>query len=180
MKIVNLLLLTVLLSFVHCDSQSLKNSGYSDLNELFQDFPKILKSKEWKDIETYVKKITPDEGTLDYMKENKLSYRGLPQVQEKMPMAINYIHASYLASVARFRASLEQKGDLEALTFVKVERESTEIVDRELGTEKKLGIEATETFIILKSGDKEYRCKLGEMFKINGKWKSFTEPKLGW
>ena len=45
---------------------------------------------------------------------------------------------------------------------------------------EELGIEVTETFIVLKSGKKEFRCKLGEMFKIDHQWKSFTEPKLGW
>lgn len=165
----------VALTFLFNTSIAQQQKGYTDLDKLYRDFPVILKSDKWADIENYCSKILPDEGTLKYMAEKNFSYRGLPEAKEKMPLVLDYARVSYMAMVARFRASLENADQLKDLTFVKVEQEGTEMVNKDLG------IEATETFIILKSGDsREMRCKLGEMFKINGYWKSFTEPKLGW
>jgi len=43
---------------------------------------------------------------------------------------------------------------------------------------KDLNIYFAETFILIQSNKDTLKCKLGEMFKINGKWKSFTHPKF--
>ncbi|MFN8241358.1 MAG: hypothetical protein U0X39_11510 [Bacteroidales bacterium] len=148
--------------------------GYTDINELFRDFPRVLKSGSWKEIENYCRRILPDAGTLAYMREKGFAYRGLPEIQDKLPLALDYIRISYLENIVRFLVRIEQDNKLNDLVFAGVEEEGTEVYNKELG------IEATETFIILQSGETKYHCKLGEMFRINGVWKSFTEPKLGW
>ncbi|MCK0132335.1 hypothetical protein MWU59_12560 [Flavobacteriaceae bacterium F08102] len=160
------------ISFLSCSTPDA--DGYNDINQLFKDFPVRLKSNHWEDLEGYVARIVPDQKTFDYMKENNFSYRGIPESTSKTPFLAEYIKTFYLANLLRFRVSLEKKNQLKDLKFVKVEHKGTEMYHKELG------IEATETFIKLSSGNEMIRCKLGEMFKINGTWRSFTEPKLGW
>jgi len=170
----NNLLSFLLLLVLSLSCSSPNKDGYTDINELFRAFPEKLKSNDWNELENYIAKIVPDQETFAYMKKVNFSYRGLPEATAKTNFLAEYLRTFYLNNVLRFRVSLEKNDQLKDLKFVKVEREGSEMYD------ENLGIEATETFIILASGDKTIRCKLGEMFKINGTWRSFTEPKLGW
>ena len=73
-----------------------------------------------------------------------------------------------------FKRKLTRKNQLAKLKYIGRERDGEELYD------EKLKIYATETFILMESNGDTIRCKLGEMFKINNSWRSFTSPKLGW
>jgi hypothetical protein len=171
MKILSILLIASL--FIFGGFSPDKREGYTDLNQLFRDFPVVLKSGNWKEIENYCFKLLPDEATLSYMRKSKFSYHGLPGDLEKFPLILDYNRAMFLSHVAQFRYDLERRNKLQDLTFVRIVNEETMMMN------EPLGIEFTETYIILKSGDTEIRCQLGEILKINGVWKSFAFPKLG-
>jgi hypothetical protein len=156
-------------TFMSCGDS--KSEGYENLDLLYKDFVVNLKSSE-QNLKDYCIKITPDNGTVAFMKKNKFSYRGIPEELEKQKLDVSIIGEKYYERVLRFKESLKEENRLENLQYIGREREGEELYNKELG------IYATETFILLQSGSDTISCKLGEMFKVDGKWKSFTEPKL--
>ncbi|WP_157972990.1 hypothetical protein [Aureibaculum luteum] len=163
-------LLLISFSLLGCNSQS----GYSDLDELYSDFVVFLKDADENNLKAYCNKITPDQGTVDYMKNNNFSYRGIPEELEKQNIKPSLIGEEFFKSVAYFKQKLIRNNQLENLIYIGREQEGEELYN------EKLKIYVTETFIIMESNGKKIKCKLGEMFRIDGKWKSFTSPKLGW
>ncbi|GAA4113363.1 hypothetical protein GCM10022393_12300 [Aquimarina addita] len=164
------LLLIVTLSLISCNSQD----GYADLDVLYADFVVSLKDANTENLKSYCYSITPDQKTVDYMKKNNFSYRGIPEELEKRNIKPSYIGDKYYESVLAFKEKLIRKKQLNDLKYIGREREGEELYD------ERLKIYVTETFILMESGGDTIRCKLGEMFKINEQWKSFTSPKLGW
>ena len=157
-----------------CQSQSQSQSqGYENLDTLYSDFVSSLKLNDT-ELKKYCFKITPDAGTIKYMEKNNFSYRGIPEELKKQNIAVSLIGEKYFESVSYFKQKLVANNQLNTLVYIGRENKGEELFD------KRLGIYATETFITMKSGNDTIRCKLGEMFKIDGKWKSFTSPKLGW
>lgn len=156
--------------FLGCNSQK----GYSNLDNLYSDFVTSLKDTNEDNLKNYCYKITPDQSTVTYMKKNNFSYRGVPDELEKRKLKPSFIGDNYFEAVKNFKQDLIRKKQLENLKYIGREHDGEELYD------EKLGIYATETFILLESNGDTIRCKLGEMFRINGKWKSFTSPKLGW
>ncbi|MBL0335944.1 MAG: hypothetical protein IPP73_11775 [Chitinophagaceae bacterium] len=163
-------ILFIIIIFSSCSS---KSKGYSDLDKLYSDFVVCLKSTPER-LKKYCEDISPDKGTVAYMKKHKFSYRGIPEELEKRKLSVSFISDEYYKRVANFKEDLIASRKLDDLTYIGREEPGEELFDKELG------IYATETFILLKSNNDTIECKLGEMFKIDGKWKSFTEPKLGW
>lgn len=153
-----------------CKSQS---QGYSNLDSLYADFVINLKCSD-ENLKQYCYKITPDAGTIIFMEKNNFSYRGIPEGLKKQNVDVKVIGDRYYEMVLGFKQSLIEKKQLENLKYIGREEQGEELFN------KQLGIYVTETFILLKSENDTIRCKLGEMFKIDGKWKSFTSPKLGW
>jgi len=165
-----LLLLVVVISFTSCNSEN----GYSDLDLLYSDFVLYLQDSNTEKLKDYCYAITPDQGTVDFMKKNAFSYRGIPEELEKHKIKPSYIGDKYYESVIAFKEKLLRRNQLNDLKYIGREREGEELYN------EKLNIYATETFILMESKGDTISCKLGEMFRINGKWKSFTSPKLGW
>jgi len=165
-----LLLLFITISLTSCSSQN----GYSDLDKLYSDFVVYLQDSSIENLKDYCYAITPDQGTVDYMKKNGFSYRGIPDELEKRKIEPSYIGDKYYESVLAFKEKLIREKQLTGLKYIGRERDGEELYD------ERLKIYATETFILMESKGDTIRCKLGEMFKINDKWKSFTSPKLGW
>ena len=150
------------------------SDGYANLDELYADFVTVIKANDTNSIKQYCYKITPDAGTVAFMKDKHFAYRGIPTELEKQKIEVAAIGEQYFKQVAWFREKLVQEGQLANLKYVGREHEGEEMFAKELD------IPVTETFIILTSGNDTIRCKLGEMLKVNGVWKSFTEPKLAW
>lgn len=152
-----------------CRSQSF---GYSNLDSLYADFVHNLKSGD-KDLKAYCYKINPDSGTVKFMEKHNLSYEGIPNEMKKRGMPVNILGDRYFQMAKDFKESLTARNLLENLKYTgRVEQGEEEI-------NKQLGIYMTETLIILDSGNITIKCNLGEMMKMDGKWKVFSDPKLG-
>jgi len=169
MKLKFLLTLSTIL-LISCNSQN----GYSDLDKLYSDFVLYLKDSNNENLKSYCDKICLDQETVNYMKKNNFSYRGVPEELEKRKIDPSGIGGKYYKYVLRFKEKLMHQNQLENLKYIGREQDGEELYN------EKLNIYVTETFILMESGGDTIRCKLGEMFKINDKWKSFTSPKLGW
>lgn len=148
--------------------------GYSDLDKLYADFVVKLKDPNPEQLKAYCYAITPDQHTVDYMKENAFSYRGIPEELEKQKLQPSYIGDVYYKAVLAFKEKLQRRQQLNDLQYIGREQEGEQLYN------EKLQIYVTETFILMESKGDTISCKLGEMFKIDGAWKSFTSPKLGW
>jgi len=147
-------------------------NGYLELNQLFQDFAKVIKSENQVEMKNYLQKILPDDYTIDYLKSNDYSYRNFVEEVEKNPKVLEQFRVRYLQKMIRFQTKLKRKKQLEKLVFEKMDNEEIEIIY------EPLKIEATESIIYLKHGEDRIKCKLGELLKINGVWKCFTGPKF--
>lgn len=167
-------LLLVVLPFClsTCTGQSIPTKGYENLDTLYTDFVRYIKIGG-NDLEAYCIKINPDDETVAYMEKNQVSYRGIPNELKKRQISVSSLGEKYFESVASYRERLLSNKQLENLVYVGREEKGEELFD------KKLKVYLTETFIIMKSGNDTIRCKLGEMFNYGGRWKTFTEPKLG-
>ena len=102
------------------------------------------------------------------MKKNNFSYRGFPEELEKQDESIKEIRNNYFEAVWYFRQKLKHKRKLSNLKYIGREREGEYLFD------ERLEIYATGTGILMESNGDTIKCKLGEMFRINGKWKSFS------
>jgi hypothetical protein len=149
-------------------------TGYSDLDQLYSDFVVMLKQDDEQKLKDYCFAITPDSSTVAWMKQHRFSYRGIPDELEAKGFSVTAIGEHYYKRVLPFKEKLQRRGQLDSLEYLGREQEGDEVFNKELD------IRGTETFIIMRSGSDTIRCKLGEMFRVNGKWKSFTDPKLGW
>lgn len=154
-----------------CDSTQ---ERYTDLDELYADFPTYIKDPNTENLRKYCYDITPNNDIVRYMKANNFSYRGLPEALEVRLLEPSYIGEQYYDLALTFIAELNQKKQLEDLKYIGREMHRERLFD------KTLDIYATDTFILLESEGDTLRCKLGEMLKINGRWISFTSPELGW
>ena len=168
----NIMFFILVLLTNSCNGQS-KSKGYDNLDTLYMDFVRYIKIGG-EDLKEYCFRICPDEGTVAYMEQNNVSYRGIPDELKRQNLKVTLIGEEYYKSVIRFRERLVQNKQLDNLSYIGREQQGEELFD------KRLNVYATETFIILKSGNDTIRCKLGEMFNYDNKWKSFTSPKLGW
>ena len=146
-------------------------SAYSNLDKLYADFVKCLKDSNPQKLKEYCYKVTPDKATIAYMKKNNFSYRGLPEQVVKKRIKLSTIAEDYYKAVLRFKEKLKNNNQLQNLKYVGRDN------NKEIIFNKKLNIYFTETFIILESDGDTIQYKLGEMFKINYRWKSFTLPK---
>ncbi|MFK8005505.1 MAG: hypothetical protein AB8H03_04005 [Saprospiraceae bacterium] len=172
MKYIHIIFLAFLflISLSSCQAQS--TNGYSELNQLFQDFPKVLMSENQDEMKVFIKKLLPDDATIAYLKKNNYSYRNIVEGAEKNPKALELFRSKYLKKMIRFQAKLKRNGQLENLVFEKMEQEEIAIIY------EPLKIEATESLIYLKHGANTIKCKLGELLKIDGVWKCFTSPRF--
>ncbi len=94
-KFIILVLLVSTILFLGCDTQK----GYSDLDELYSGFVKHLRESIKENLRDYCYKITPDEGTVKYMKNNNFSYRGFPDELKKQNVSLSEIENKYFKAV---------------------------------------------------------------------------------
>lgn len=166
----HLIFLFSLIIFPFCQAQ--KENGFSNLNELFAEFPKVLMSENQNEMKAFIQKLLPDDATIAYLKKNDLSYRNIVEGVEKNPKALQQFRKKYLEKMLKFQAKLKRKDQLKNLTFDKMENKEIAILF------PPLNVEATETIIFLKHGDDKIKCKLGELLKFDKHWKCYTSPKF--
>lgn len=155
------------ITLVGCHTQE----GYKDLNKLYADLPVYLNSPDDAALKAYCYKITPDAGTVAYMKAHRFSYRGLPEALEEQQVSVTKIGDDYFHYLLNLRERLKAANQLNDLRYVGREHTGEALYN------DALSIYMTETFILLECNGDTIRYKPGEMLRIDGKWKAFTLPK---
>lgn len=155
------------LSFIGCES---KKDGYKDLDKLFADFPKYLKASD-DSLKIYCYKITPDESTLKFMEEHDINIGGIPKKLRALHADINIdLKEKYFERLLKFKKELIHNNQLKQLEYIDREEHGERLMN------KALNIYAVETNVILKSEDDTIFYTLGEMYKMQSRWLSFTKP----
>lgn len=145
--------------------------GYDDLDVLYTDFVECFKAGG-EDLKEFSKRISPDESTAKYMKKNGFSYRGFPEEFDALKLEYETLATHYYEQLDTYRNHFERITRLKDLEYIGMADKEPELFDKELG------IYATESYIYMKAGNDTLSFGLGELFKINGKWKVFTGPQL--
>lgn len=163
--------LLIIILFISCNSQK----EYSDLDELYSDFFRNLKDSNTENLKNYCHRIVPDQETINYLKNNGLPYRETAEQIQKRKSEPSYLGDRYYGAVLEFKGRLIRKNQLSKLKYLGRENNSEELVS------EKLNIYMTETAILMESKGDTIRYVLGEIYKVNGKWRSYSSPKrLGW
>lgn len=168
-----MLLFGILLATLDSQAQKNPGNGYENLDSLYSGFVHYLKAGG-DELKNYCFRITPDPSTVAYMEQNNVSYRGIPEQLKKQNINVSLIGEKYYESMNRFRERLIRNNQLDNLIYLGRENQGEELFI------EKLKVYVTETFILMRSGNDTIRCKPGEMFNFGNRWKSFTQPKLGW
>lgn len=144
--------------------------GYKDLNALFYAFAKALKSENDSTIRNFCRDVVYDAYSQDYLLGTGGNYRGFPNEMENKGFTIERIVSEYYKRVNRFYQRLKESGSLQAFTFTgRFDRAGFEYLDQEQT------IPFTEPWGIFNTNGRDVEVKLGELLKIDGYWKTFTE-----
>jgi hypothetical protein len=150
-----------------------KSSGYSDVRELYRASMTALQSKDIKKIRKFVEEALPDAGTIQALKNKGYNYRGIPDELKERPTALKDWKTDFANSLLELADELDGQGILNDLKFIGFDEE---YLPEEI--EKGTGILFMEPFGRFATTTDTIEYKIGEVLKINGKWKSFTEAKL--
>jgi hypothetical protein len=161
------------LVFIFIVSCKEKSAGYSDVRELYRASMTALQSKNIKKIRKFVDEALPDAGTIQALKSKGFDYRGIPNELKDRPAALDDWKTDFANRLLELSNELEGRGILNDLKFIGFDEEY-EPEEIEKGT----GILFMEPFGIFATTTDTIEYKIGEVLKINGKWKSFTEAKL--
>lgn len=165
-----------LLAFFALVSCKEKSSGYADMDELYKESMVALQTKDLDKIKEYVDKVLPDDGTIAAMKKMDFHYRGLPEELKEQPDGLKLWRENFAKRLYNLSAELEMRGILKDLKFIGYDEDYK---PEDIGQ----GMEKTDVLFAEPFG--QFGCpqdtieyKIGELLKINGVWKSFTEAKL--
>lgn len=139
--------------------------GFESIDSIYKDFVIALKTQDDNEILKFCKKIYFDSISNDYFLKYGIHYRDYPT---KDYSKINNDIKEYCQRLIVLKNNLLKREQLDELKFIDIENKNP-IVYCSLH-----GIEFSETAMI--SNINGYFFKLGEMMKINGKWKIVTEP----
>jgi hypothetical protein len=154
--------------------------GYDTIEELYQASFMAIKSKDKKLIADFVSAMLPDKNTARYMEKNNCVYRGFPKGLKEFPTAIDssiVLTTQYYFNLA---LSLEDRyGSLDNLQFIGFEEEllPEPLNESQCKCQDVLFEEPWGLFVFQHNND-TIRFKIGEVLKVNGKWKVFTTPKI--
>ncbi|HRN80219.1 MAG TPA: hypothetical protein PKY29_07455 [Ferruginibacter sp.] len=149
-----------------------KKEGYQDLDNLFADFSTYLKASD-DSLRSYCYKITPDESTLKYMEKHDIHIGGIPKKLRAMKADVrNDLQEKYFQKLLNFKHELKSYNQLEQLEYIGREETGERLMNKELN------IYAVETNLVLKSGNDTLFFTLGEMYKMQDRWLSFTKPRI--
>ena len=158
--------------FIALQSQAQQKSGYTDLRVVYQDLIKTFKLTDDATLQNFCYRLAPDEETLAYMRKHNLNYKGIPDQLDKQHLQISAMGDRFFPALKRVRERLKREGLLDSLA-----------IDQDIFKTKTFNIngvliEGTETYLTMKSGNKQIFYLMGEMIKINGKWSLFTRPNV--
>lgn len=166
----------LLLCSISCNKKSGNSSGYGDVTELYKASMVAMQSMDMEKIKEFVRKVLPDQGTINAMKRSGDSYRGIPEALVKEPTILTEWKKDLAQRLYDHAQQLEFRGLLKDLRFIGFdEGYEPEPLGEEDGAKDIL---FTEPFGIFATPKDTIEYKIGELLKIDGKWKSFTEAKL--
>lgn len=166
------LLLTGFLIFMLQTGCASKKEGYQDLDKLFADFPTYLKATD-DSLRSYCYKITPDESTLAFMEKHDIHIGGIPKKLRAMQADIRIdLQEKYFQKLLKFKYELISYNQLDQLEYIGRVENGERLMNKELN------IYAVETDLVLKSGNDTLFFTMGEMYKMQDRWLSFTKPRI--
>ena len=173
MKRLKLTLLAVCISVASFGT--LPSKGFDSIESLYKESVEVIKSKDRQKIREFIEKIIPDKGTIAYMNKRKCEYRRIPRVINQSPQLLDSVKAHYTEKLYNYSLKLERMNTLEDLKFEGFERELMPEKLDECGCPEIL---FEEIFVKCSSKETTIKFSFGEILKVNGKWKSFTNFKL--
>ena len=149
---------------------------YDSIEELYQASIITIKSKDKEQIEKFVKTILPDKSTAEYMKKNNCVYRGFPEKLKENPNAIESSIDFVTQEFYNFASHLEERyGNLDNLQFIGFERDiSPEPLNEPRCKCQDVLFEEIWGKLVFSHSNDTIPYKVGELLKVNGKWKAFT------
>ena len=151
--------------------------GYDTIEELYQASVIAIKSKDKAKIEKFATAIIPNERDAKYMKKINCVYRGFPERLKELPFnAIDSSIVFVTQELYNFALHLEKEyGNLDNLQFIGFERDISPepLNERRCKCQDVLFEEIWGKLVFSHSND-TIPYKVGELLKVNGKWKAFT------
>jgi len=150
--------------------------GYNTIEELYQASITAIKSKDKAKIEKFVATILPDESTAEYMRKKGCVYRGFPIMLKEYPHAIDSSIQLVTREFYDFAIRLEKEhGSLDSLHFVGFERTlSPEPLNEPQCKCQDVLFEEVWGKLVFGTSNDTIPYKVGELLRVNGKWKAFT------
>ncbi len=164
--------------FSKSSSQTFKveqSNGFSSIEELFKTSVGVIKSKDKSRINDFISKIMPDSGTIQYMNNHNCKYRGVPNADSHSGGYLDSLKRANSTDLYNYCQRLERRLNLEQLRFEKIDQEINPETLEYYGCPEILFVEVFGTY---SSNSDTIRVQFGELLKVNGKWKSFTDFKL--
>jgi|GEM_PF-1573384 len=171
-ELVKVIIGCTFLVLVGCTS----SHGYDTIEELYQASITAIKSKDKAKIEKFVATILPDESTAAYMRRKNCVYRGFPVMLKEYPYAIDSSVQLVTREFYNFAIRLEKEhGSLDNLHFAGFERTlSPEPLNEPQCKCQDVLFEEVWGKLVFSNSNDTIPYKVGELLRVNGKWKAFT------
>ncbi len=170
-----------IITLVACLSTGCNTSskGYATVEDMYEAALTALRSQDRDQVEAFAEAILPDKGSAAYMEKNNCTYRGFPIGLKEEPHAIEDAIVRTTEDYLSLAQSLEATyGSLNDMQFVGFKRKlnpeplnESKCRCREILYEEPWGI------FVFRNRNDTVSLKIGELLKVNGKWKTFTAFK---
>lgn len=147
--------------------------GYSDVIELFKAFEKAVKAESDTILMNFCRDVVYDTYTQEFFLRIHYQYRGFPNEMIKKNYTVEYVAKEYYKKVSRFYQELSESGQVQNFEFNCLKEPGFDYIDKDIG------LRATETWGLFKTGSRNIEIKLGELIDCDGYWKSFTSFRWG-
>lgn len=165
--------------FIFLTACNNKKHGYDDIEELYRESLIALKSKDMDKVNEFIKRLFPDRNSAYYMMENNCSYRGYPEGLKQYPYAVDSAIVIYTKVFYNYALSIERKGSLNDLEFIGFESPlSLEPLDERRCKCQDVLFDSPFALFVSKKNNDTIIYSFGELLRVDGKWKSFTDFKL--
>lgn len=141
------------------------------LQEIFREFISVLQTEDDSTLRAFSRTLAPDEQTVDFMRTEGLSYRGIPYEMDKQGLPLDTVSGMYFTAFQELRTQLKYEGSLPNLSLVDSIYYNS---DREMA--RHVPVRGTELPLILTTGADFRIYDMGELILLNGKISLFTKP----
>ncbi len=141
--------------------------GYREVEMLFKGFEKVVRADNDSVLLEFCRDVVYDAYSQEFFLRIGYQYRGFPNKMIQKNITIDDAVKEYYKTVARFHQRLKSSGDLDTFEFIELKNPGFEYIEPE-------GLRATETWGAYKIKDRTMEIKIGELFEVDGYWKTFT------